>query len=157
MISATLINEKKLDNMGTPKRNLYVTNTNDKSKCIILSAYIPIKKEDGKYYMPDNTPLGYDMWIPNVLDLKEEEGTVRVEVIESKEETGLWLIQEDGYFLEEQWLQTDKPKYIEGRTDKFDFNEKHYEENVDFFNNLHIDTNIKMKNGDCIPVTLKRK
>ena len=34
--------------------------------------------------------------------------------------------------------------------------ENHYEEDVDFFNNLHIDTNIKMKNGDCISVTLKR-
>jgi len=141
--------------MGLPKKTLYVTNTNDETKRIFLSAYIP-EKRDGKYYTPKDIPLGYDMWIPNVLDLKFEDGTIQVEVIESEEETGLWLIQEDGDFLEEQWLQTDKPKHIEGRTDKFDFNEEHYENEVDFFNNLHIDTNIEMKNGDCINVTLKR-
>jgi len=96
------------------------------------------------------------MWIPNVIDLKFEDGTVQVEIIKSEKETGLWLICEDGYFLEEQWLQTDKPKHVEGRTDKFDFKESHYESEVDFFNNLHIDTDIEMKNGDCIDVTLKR-
>lgn len=141
--------------MGLPKRTLYATNTNDESKNILLSLYIPKKKDDA-YYRPKDIPLGYDMWIPNVIDLKFEDGTIQVEVIEYKEETGLWLIQEDGDFLEEQWLQTNKPKHKEGRTDKFDFNEKHYEEDVDFFNNLHIDTDIKMKNGDCINVTLKR-
>ena len=141
--------------MGLPKKTLYATNTNDESQRIFLSAYIP-EKRDNEYYRPKDTPLGYDMWIPNCLDLKYNEETVQVEVIESKEETGLWFIQEDGDFLEEQWLQTDKPKYMEGKTDKFDFNENHYEEDVDFFNNLHIDTNIKMKNGDCISVTLQR-
>ena len=141
--------------MGVPKRTLYATNTNDESKSIFLSAYIPEKK-NGEYYQPKDIPLGYDMWIPNVLDLKFEEGTIQVEVIESEKETGLWLICEDGDFSEEQWLQTDKPKHIEGRIDKFDFNEEHYEEDVDFYNNLHIDTDINMKNGDCINVTLKR-
>ena len=141
--------------MGLAKETLYATNTNDESECIFLSAYIP-EKRDNKYFRPKDIPLGYDMWIPNCLNLKFDEGTVQVEVIESKEETGLWLIQEDGDFLEEQWLQTNRPKLIEGKTDKFDFNEKHYEEDVDFFNNLHIDTNIEMKNGDCISVTLKK-
>lgn len=141
--------------MGVPIKTLYATNTNDESKNIFLSAYIP-EKRDGKYYHPKDTPLGYDMWIPNVIDLKFEDGTIQVEVIEFEKETGLWLIQEDGYFLEEQYLQTYKPKHIEGRTDKFDFNEKHYEEDVDFYNNLHIDTNINIKNGDCINVTLKK-
>ncbi len=141
--------------MGLPKKILYATNINSETKDIFLTTYIPIKKEN-KYYRPENTPLGYDMWIPNVLDLKFDDGTIQVEVIESEKETGLWLICEDGDFLEEQWLQTDKPKYVEGRTDKFDFNEEHYEEDVDFFNNFHIDTDIKMKNGDCINVTLRQ-
>lgn len=141
--------------MGLAKKILYATNTNDESQRIFLSAYIP-EKRDNEYFRPKDTPLGYDMWIPNCLDLKYDEGTVQVEVIESKEETGLWLIQEDEYFSEEQWLHTDKPKYQERRTDKFDFDENHYEEDVDFFNGLHIDTNIKMKNGDCISVTLQR-
>ena len=141
--------------MGLPKRTLYATSTDDESKQIFLSAYIPEKK-DNWYYRPKDIPLGYDMWIPNVLDLKFEEGTIQVEVIESEKETGLWLICENGDFLEEQWLQTSKPKHVEGRTDKFDFNEKHYEEDVDFFNNLHIDTDIEMKNGDCINVTLRQ-
>lgn len=92
------------------------------------------------------------MWIPNVLGLKIEDGTIQVEVIESEKETGLWLICEDDYFLEEQWLKTYKPKHIEGRTDKFD-----YKEDVkNVFNTLHIDTEINMKSGDCINVTLKR-
>ena len=142
--------------MGLPKRTLYATNTNNEDKSIFLSAYIPEKK-DGEYYRSKDIPLGYDMWIPNCLNLKVEEGTVEVEVIKSEEETGLFLICENGYFLEEQWLQTSKPKHQEGRTDKFDFNKEHYEEEVDFFNNLHIDTDIEMKNGDCINVTLKRK
>ena len=141
--------------MGLPKRTLYATNTNDKSKNILLSAYIPEKRDNG-YYRPKDIPLGYDMWISNVLDLKIEEGTVQVEVIMSEKETGLWLICEDDYFAEEQWLYTDKPKHKEGRTDKFDLDEEHYENEVDFFNTLHIGTNIKMKNGDCINVTLKR-
>ena len=143
--------------MGTPKRNLYVTNTNDKSKCIILTAYIPIKKEDGKYYMPDNTPLGYDMWIPNVLDLKEEEGTVEVEVIKSDTETGLWLCCYNDYFGGEEHLYTFKPKLREDTPDRFDWNEEHYEEEVDFYNSLHISTDFDINVGDCIPVTLKRK
>lgn len=141
--------------MGLAKKTLYVTSTGDDSENIFLSAYIPEKK-DGEYYRPKNIPLGYDMWVPNCLGLRYDEGTVQVKVIESKEETGLWLIQEDGDFLEEQWLQTAKPKHREGKTDKFDFDESHYEEDVDFFNSLHIDTNIEMKNGDCISVTLKR-
>lgn len=141
--------------MGLPKKTLYATNTNDESKEILLSAYIPEKRDNG-YYRPKNIPLGYDMWIPNVLDLKIEEGTVQVEIIKSDKETGVWLICEDDYFAEEQWLYTDKPKHIEGRTDKFDFNEEHYENEVNFFNTIHISTVIEMKNGDCINVTLKR-
>lgn len=141
--------------MGLPKRTLYATNTNDESKRILLSAYIPEKREKG-YYPPEEIPLGYDMWIPNCLDLKYDEGTVQVEVVESEKETGLWLICEDGNFLEEQWLVTSKPNYIEERTDKFDLDEDHYESDVDFFNILYISTNIEMKNGDCIDVTLRR-
>lgn len=30
--------------------------------------------------------------------------------------------------IDEIWLQTDKPKHIEGKTDKFDFDENHYDE-----------------------------
>lgn len=141
--------------MSTPKRTLYATNTNDESKRILLSAYIP-EKRNNKYYQPKDVPLGYDMWIPNVLDLKFEDGTTQIEVIESEKETGLWLICEDDYFAEEQHLFTDKPKHIEGRTDKFNFNEDNYEEDVDFFNSLHVGTNIEMKNGDCINVTLRQ-
>ena len=35
--------------MGLPKEKLWVTNTSDPSGDILLSAYKPIKKEDGKY------------------------------------------------------------------------------------------------------------
>lgn len=141
--------------MGLPKRTLYATNTDDETKKILLSAYIP-EKIDNHYYRPPKIPLGNDMWIPNVLDLKIEEGPVRVEMVESEKETGLWLICEDGYFMNEKHLYVDKPKYVEGRTDKFDLNEDHYENDVDFYNTLHISTDIEMKNGDCFNVTMKR-
>ena len=141
--------------MGLAKETLYATNIDGDSKNIFLSAYIP-EKRNGEYYRPKEIPLGYDMWIPNVLDLKIEDGTIQVEVIESEKETGLWLICEDGDFLEEQWLKTFKPKHIEGKTNKFDYNVLHYKEDVDIYNTLHIYTEIDMKSGDCIDVTLKR-
>ena len=143
--------------MGLPKCNLHVTNTGDESKKILLSAYKPIKKDDGKYYMPPNTPLGYDMWVPNCLGLTEEEGIVDIEIVESKEETGLWLICYDDYFGDEQHLYTFKVRFIEG-TKKVDWDEDHYDESDNFYNSLHVGTNIKMKAGDGpIPVILVRK
>ncbi len=55
--------------MGLVKKTLYATNTNDESQRIFLSAYIP-EKRDNEYFRPKDTPLGYDMWVPNCLDLK---------------------------------------------------------------------------------------
>lgn len=137
--------------MGLAKETLYATNIDGDSKKTFSYQHIFQKKKNGEYYQPKDIPLGYDMWIPNVLGLKIEDGTIQVEVIESEKETGLWLICEDGDFLEEQWLKTYKPKHIEGRTDKFD-----YKEDVNVFNTLHVYTKINMKSGDCIDVTLKR-
>ena len=69
--------------MGVPIRELNVTNTGDETGRILLTKWIPEKRADGKYYWPPDTTLGFDMWIPNVLDLKIEEGTVPVEIVES--------------------------------------------------------------------------
>ena len=105
--------------MGLPIRELNVTNTGDETGRIILTKWIPEKRDDGNYYWPPNTPLGYDMWIPNVLDLKEEEGTIPVEIIESKEETGLWIICVNDYFGNEQHLYANKKPIHKDEKDRF--------------------------------------
>ena len=139
--------------MGVPIRELNATKIGDK---ILLSKWIPIKKDDGKYYMPPNTPLGYDMWIPNISDLTEEEGTIPIEIIQSDEETGVWLVCENDFFAAEQWLRDFKPKYKEN-SKKFDYKKEHYDEVIDLYNNLHVSTDIETEVGDIIPITLKRK
>lgn len=145
--------------MGVAIRKLYATNTGDESKKILLSAWIP-EKRDGKsgYFFPPNTPLFYDLWVPNVLDLKEEEGPVEVEIVESDKETGLWILCYDDYFGDEQHLTTYKPKFKEGtkKRDAEYANSLLIDEDVDIFD-LHVDTNLKLKAGDGpISVTLKR-
>jgi hypothetical protein len=127
--------------MGLPIRELHVTNTGSETGHIILTKWIPVKKDDGRYCWPPNTPLGFDMWIPNVLGLKEEEGTVSVKIVESKKETGLWLICFNDYFGDEQHLYA---------------NHKPIHEDEEY-NSLHVSTDIKMEAGDGpIPVTLER-
>lgn len=98
--------------MGLPARELYVTNTGDETGYILLSKYIPIKKENG-YHIPPNTPIGSDMWIPNVLDLKEDEGTVSVNIVKSDKETGIWVICFNDYFGNEIHMYTCKPIHKE--------------------------------------------
>ena len=140
--------------MGIPIRQLHATNTNDPSGHILLSKYIPIKKEDG-YHMPPDTPIGYDMWVPNVLGLKAEEGTVPIMVVQSEEDTGIWLVCFDDYFGNEQHMYAHKPRFVEG-TKKLDWEYEDDEEN-NFDIGLHISSDIKMVAGDGpIPVTLVR-
>lgn len=147
--------------MGLPIRELNVTNTGDETGRIILTKWIPEKRDDGNYYWPPNTPLGYDMWIPNVLDLKEEEGTIPVEIIESKEETGLWIICVNDYFGNEQHLYANKKPIHKEEKDRFGDYKGFRDWIIDSdeaYNSLHVGTNIKMEAGDePIPVTLKRK
>ena len=147
--------------MGLPIRELNVTNTGDETGRIILTKWIPEKRDDGNYYWPPNTPLGYDMWIPNVLDLKEEEGTIPVEIIESKEETGLWIICVNDYFGNEQHLYANKKSIHKDEKDRFGDYKGFRDWIIDSdeaYNSLHVGTNIKMEAGDePIPVTLKRK
>jgi hypothetical protein len=147
--------------MELPIRKLNVTNTGDETGRIILTKWIPEKRDDGNYYWPPNTPLGYDMWIPNVLDLKEEEGTIPVEIIESKEETGLWIICVNDYFGNEQHLYANKKPIHKEEKDRFGDYKGFRDWIIDSdeaYNSLHVGTNIKMEAGDKpIPVTLKRK
>ena len=136
--------------MGCSVREWYVTNTGDESGMILMSHWIPEKKDDG-YYMPKDTALGYDIWVPNVLDLKEEEGSVKVNIVKSDMPTGLWLICPDQcYFGDEQHLYNAEVRYKEG-TKHFDstFYDKIQENNeyADPFG-LHVDTDIEMHEGD---------
>ncbi len=141
--------------MGLPKSKLWVTNTGDPSGNILLSAYKPIKKEDGKYYSHPDTPLGYDMWIPNCIDLKPEEGVVRVEIVEAEEETGLWLIYVNDYFGDEQHLYAgEKPIHLPPEQR---FGEGFRDWKIeDHYNSLHIGSEIKMVAGDG-PLSVKPK
>jgi len=142
--------------MGLPHRQLFATNTGDPSDCILLTSWKPVKKEDGKYYWPPDTPLGGDIWVPNVLELLEEEGTVPVMVVTSNTETGIWLVCYDDYFGNEQHIYNYRPHYIE-ETRKIDWNATEKEVEGDNIFGIHISTNIEMTSGDPpIPVTLKR-
>ena len=147
--------------MGLPIRELYATNVGDESNEIFLSAYKPLKKDDG-YHRPPKTALGFDMWIPNVLDLKEEDGIVPVEVTTSEKETGIWLICANDYFGNELHIYTCKPIHKDekdryGNYKSFrdwDFPE---EEDVDFGLHIYFEDLKDFVAGDGpIPVTLKR-
>ena len=143
--------------MGLPKDRLWVTNTGDETGEILLSAYKPVKKEDGKYYTPPDTPVGYDMWIPNCLGLKEEEGVVRVDIVEAEEETGLWLIRVNDYFGDEQHLFAGKKPIHKSEEEWFgDYKGFHDWIISEPYNSIHISTSIKMKAGDG-PINVKPK
>ena len=142
--------------MGLPHRKLYATNTGDESKMIFLTAWIPVKKEDG-YHWPPDTPLGGDIWVKNSLGLKEEEGTVPVMIVKSEEETGTWLVCENGYFGNEQWLYNYKPRYREDDPTRIDhaWSQEHVKGDNVF--GIHVSTDIDMVAGDGpYPVTLVR-
>lgn len=143
--------------MGLPKRKLWVTNIGDPSGNIFLSAYKPVKKENGKYGYPPDTPMGYDMWIPNCLGLKPEEGVVRVEIVETKEETGLWLICVNDSFGNEQHLYAGEKPIHRPEEERYGDYEGFSDWIIeDPYNSLHISTHIKMKAGDG-PINVKPK
>lgn len=139
--------------MGLPIEHLYATNVGDASGKILISNWIPEKRENGIYYMPKNTPIGFDMWINNVLDLKKEEGTVEVKIVKSDQDKGLYIFCYDDYFGNEQHLFNHMPPLKEG-TNKIDWIN---EDELDDGWSLHVSSNINMKDGDDpVFVTLKR-
>lgn len=129
--------------MGLPIRELWVTNTGDPSGDILLSAFKPVKKENGKYGYPPDTPMGYDIWVPNLVGLTEDMGTVKVELIKSEEETGIWLMCFDDYFGDEDHIFVDrKPEWI------LDNEGKKRSVRADHFYSLHVTVPFKTKHGD---------
>lgn len=142
--------------MGLPAKVLYATNTGDDRE-IFLSEWKP-SLENGRWMMPPETPIGLDMWISNVLDLKESEGPVVVRVTKAEEETGLWLVCYNEYFGNEQHLYNFKPKFEKDRPDRIDFE---YMNKIETNNpnawGLHVRSDQEMVAGDGpIPATLKR-
>ena len=144
--------------MGLPQKNLYATNIGYENGDLLLSCWEPVLKKDGNYYMPPNTPIGLDMPIKNSLGLKFEDGIVPVKVVESGEDTGLWLACFDDYFGNEQHLFNYKPEFkvVDGKKTKRINYEDFDEDDVKW--ELHIWTDIKMVAGDGpISVKLVRK
>ena len=135
--------------------NENLTNTNDESGLVLLSCYKPILNEDGQYYRDCTKPIGGDMWIPNVLGITFEDGVVPVKVVESQDETGLWMCCFDDYFGNELHLFNYKPT-MNKETKKIDWDE-FWDDNHDERWELHIWTESNMVAGDGpIPVTLER-
>ena len=128
--------------MGLPIRELYLTNIGDESGRILLSKWIPIKEGSGKYRTPPETPYGYAIWVPNLVGLTEDMGTVKVELIKSEEETGIWFMCFDDYFGDENHIFVDqKPEWIlkEGKKKSV---------KADHFNSLHVSVPFKTEHGD---------
>ncbi len=145
--------------MGLPKKDLYVTYLGD-ANTLLFSAWKPPKNKDGEYYHPSDVPIGLDMFIPNVLNRRRDDGPVKVKVVKSDKETGLWLICYDDYFGNETHLHNYKPRF---RTDvvypKVDFD---YEDSLcDTMDyepwSIHVSAEgFGLKAGDGpIPVTLE--
>ena len=147
--------------MGLPIRKLYATNVDaEEQDMIFLSAYKPVKKEDG-YHRPPETPIGFDMWIPNVLNLKKEDGIVPVEVTTSNEETGIYLICVNDYFGNELHIYTSKPVHKEEKDRYRDYNSFRDwyfpDDDVDFGLHIYFDDLKDFVAGDGpINVTLKK-
>ena len=144
--------------MGTPKRELYLTNIGNNNNLVLLSAWIPNKHDDGKYYQPKDVPIGLDMFVPNVLNLTYQDGPIPVKIVKSDKITGLWLACYNDYFGNETHLFNYKPHFDESHQ-KIDYDyEDKLNENSDYtLWEIHVYVqNIKMKAGDePIPVTLE--
>lgn len=144
--------------MGLPQRKLYVTNLGDKFKMVLLSAWIPPKHEDGIYYHPKDIPIGLDMFIPNVLNVKYEDGPVPVKIVKSDKVTGLWVVCYDDYFGNEIHLYNYKPQFNR-ELQKIDYE---YEEELNEKSKYELwSMHVYMENSDMIagdgpiPVTLE--
>lgn len=145
--------------MGLPKRDLYLLNTDDESDNVMLFAdWFPERHEDdGKWHYPKEYPLGHDMWIPNFVGLKPEDGIVKVKLEMSEEETGLWVICFDDYFGNETHIYTSKPtrKPEEERNGYNGFSDWEFEDEDEIGLHVWIE-NCGMVAGDGpLPVTIK--
>ena len=142
--------------MSRPIKLFYATNPGGIDE-IFLSEWKPAK-DNGQWIMPPGTAIGNEMWIPNVLDLEESEGPVPVRIIKSEEETGLWLICYNDYFIDEQHLYNFKPRFSKDKPDRLDSEYMSTERNKNSkFWGLHVESDQEMKAGEGpIPATLKR-
>ena len=142
--------------MSRPIKLFYATNLAGIDE-IFLSEWKPAKY-NGQWIRPPGTTIGNEMWIPNVLDLKEFEGSVPVRIIKSEEETGLWLICYNDYFIDEQHLYNFKPRFSKDKPDRLDSEYMSTERNKNSnFWELHVESDQEMKAGEGpISATLKR-
>lgn len=113
--------------MGVGTRTLYVIRVEPDDENLHVSECYPTKK-NGDWCRPKGTPIGYEMFIPNIWPwLKFEDYPVEVRVVDSYKETGLYLVAIDDYFGNELHLYNTKPilsvnsfgnyRYLEDETD----------------------------------------
>lgn len=142
---------------------LHATVTDEDEKTVLLASWTPIKKGE-RFYWSEGQCLGDDIYCPNLLNLKFGE-TVPVELVRSENETGLWLVCEDGDFIGELWLYTYKPRFIDdiNGLKKLDYKYMKTQKDTDMnccfglhINVIHLSGFRELESGEGpYPVTLK--
>jgi len=90
--------------MGIAVEKLYLTNLGEENQQY-LSDYKPIKGEDGEWRRPGGSHMLIEMAVPVIFgELTKDDEPYTVRVVASDKETGLYLICEDGYFGNEQYI-----------------------------------------------------
>lgn len=122
---------------------LYVSRLKEGNKTLLLSEWKPIFK-NGEYYRPVGLPTVSGMDIPDFFPkLEVGDEPIEVKVVECKEETGLWLTAEDGYYGNELWIYNTKPVLKEeGKNKSYDFEGNENSWLIHIANEV-IDTNLK--------------
>lgn len=133
-----------------------MTRVDPDTEKVLLSAYIPVKKEDG-WHMPEGQALFYEIWVPNLLNLIEDDGPVEVDIQLTEDETGVWAICYDDYFFEETHIYTVNYS-LENVGGRWKINRKLTDTSNDDNEGFGLHVCIKgMKSGDVSPVTFVRK
>ena len=104
---------------------LWLTNTGGfiKENLVLLSRWKPIKNGT-TYYMPEGGELHEFLYIPNLLNLKKQTGTIKVGLVKSDEDTGIWFIPPD-------IIQLGKPKKTKTGSYIIDFRHMKLRFNID--------------------------
>lgn len=150
--------------MGLPFSYLYLSKAKNYKHLFLTGDYKPVLTDKGVLMYPESfrneegfmeVPIGHDMYIPNIMGWVDSHEPVTVEVIRSKEDTGIWASCANGYFSGEVWIYTAKPEYI--KEGKRGSKVRSSEDKLNGGIGLHIGgSSLQMKLGEGpIPVTFR--